>query len=285
MIVKWATHSRLGSPSASVTQTSSNGLLYYTELSPPRQQRVEIKRGLCATYWIDIRDQAIGDVMWCRTDDRTADSAGLETRNQTPDPPASTLNHIMSNFPLILNESMHTRHTHTHISHRHNCLPPELLTPGKNIAAHHASMSTLPRNLTPCAKWALPQMIPHVTSSAEKLTPHSASTLPYNQAAVTLLKTQGWKSNNCTLWWDFIWVSVNEANANWHSLSKKIEIHTLSLACFCSTKTLLLLNVGRSAACFHTDTVLNKYIQVVFLLWLLAILLSTARLSADETSR
>lgn len=111
MIIKWANHVRLGSPSASVTQTSSDGLLYYTELSSSRQQKVEIKRGLFATYWINIKDWAIGDVMWCRADDHTADSASLETRNQNPDPPASTFNHIMSNFPLILNNRVHARHT------------------------------------------------------------------------------------------------------------------------------------------------------------------------------
>lgn len=108
-------------------------------ISSPGQQEVAIKRGLLATCWINIRNWAIGDVMWCGADDPTADSASLETRNQkTPDP----LNRTLSNFPLILQRPQ----THTDTSHHHDHLPPPppvepLLNSGKTIPAHHTSIS------------------------------------------------------------------------------------------------------------------------------------------------
>lgn len=146
-------HSRLGSPSiplASVTQTTSNGFLYYSELSPPVQQKVAIKRGLFGTYWINIRDWAVGDVMWCGVAQMIILLIQLVWKPETKDPRcrASILNHTLSNSPLILNDPMHARHTHT--SHHHDHHTAELLIPGKKIVtAHHTSISL-------CAKQTLP---------------------------------------------------------------------------------------------------------------------------------
>lgn len=129
MLLEWSSHPRLGSPStppwASVTQTTSNGVLYYSELSPPVQQKVEIKRGLLATYWINIRDWAIGDVMWRRWSHCWFSWFGNQ-KPKTPDPQRP--------------------HAHqTHASHRHDRQPPQCLTPGKTVPAHHTSIFKLTR--------------------------------------------------------------------------------------------------------------------------------------------
>lgn len=174
------------------------------------EQRVEIKRSLLATYWINIRDGASGDVMWWGPDDHIADSASLKTRNQRPlDPPASMHKPC---FTFIPNHPTHTRHTN------HDCLPPELrLNPGKISqtfnTAHHTFASDLTRNPTFGAKQTLPWMIPIMWPPKLKVSfRFLVSTLPYNQVAVTV--SQGWKSNKCILGPDVIWVSVSDANSN-----------------------------------------------------------------------
>lgn len=63
------------------------------------------------------------------------------------------------------------------------------------VTAHHTSISNITRNQM---FGALLQMIPCAISGAE-LNINSVSALPYNQAAVTVPKSRGWKSNNCAL--------------------------------------------------------------------------------------
>lgn len=114
----------------------SNGLLYYSELSPPWQLKVEIKRVLLATYWINIRDLVIGDVMWCGADDHTADSAKPETKD-----PRSPCLHAQPYFVRLPFNPTTTpatpdTHMHTHKPPLRVSFPPELLTPWEN---HHCS--------------------------------------------------------------------------------------------------------------------------------------------------
>lgn len=205
-------------PSAWVTQTTSNGFLYCKKgWDKERSVSNLLDQHQRLDYWWC-------DVVWCRWLYCWFSQFGNQ-KPKTLDPPASSLNHNLSNFPLILIDPMCARHTHEPPP---RLSPPfELLTPWENrllalqtiVTAHHTSISNLTRNLMFGAKRAQPQMIPGVTSSAE-LNSDTVSMLPYNQAAVTVLKTWGWKSNNCTLWSDVIWVSVHEANSNWHAMCK-----------------------------------------------------------------
>ena len=125
-------------------------------ISSPGQQEVAIKRGLLATCWINIRNWAIGDVMWCGADDHAADSASLETRNQkTPDPLSRTVVKLPFN---PFNDPRHTHtytHTHTDTSHHHDRLPPPLPPPSPPSTLGKPSLLTTPSisNLTrkPCA--------------------------------------------------------------------------------------------------------------------------------------
>lgn len=95
------------------------------------------------------------------------------------------------------------------------------------VTLHHTSISNLTRNLMCGAKRALPQMIPRVTSSAESLIQTQCQRYLTIKLQSRLSKSWGWKSNNCTLGSDVIWVSVNEANSNWRAHYKfKRRKHT-----------------------------------------------------------
>lgn len=144
-----------------------------------------IKRGLLATYWINIRDWAVGDVMWSGADDHTADSASLETINQRPSIPCL---HAQP-YPVKLPFNPQRPHAcQTRTSHHHGCLPLSYLPLGNVqtiVTAHHTSNSNLTRNQM---FGALLQMNPCAVSRAE-FNSNSVSALPYNQAAITVLKS------------------------------------------------------------------------------------------------
>lgn len=115
-ILRWSNQSRHGS--LFFFHKPPQMGFHYSELSPRREQKVEIKRGLFATYWINIRDALL--VMWCGADDRTADSARLETRNQRPSNPclhAPPYAHKLLFNPLQLSACQ------THPSHHQDALP------------------------------------------------------------------------------------------------------------------------------------------------------------------
>lgn len=108
---------------------------------------------------------------------------------------------------------------------------------------------------------------PQVFSSNEKkMVWQLSSALQQNEAAALILKDRGWMSSRRTLSSDAIWISENEANANWRDLfgflkrqERKLHPH------FSTTKLISVVLWGTQRK--HAEAVL--FLSINMFLWVL----------------
>lgn len=173
------------------------------------------ERSACNFLDQHLRLGSWSDVMWCAAHERNCWLSYF--RNQKPRFPASNLNQTLSNFPLIVSDPMHARQARATTT----TVSPWAAYPWEFCAnqCYSSPHLRLQFNQKPHV-WCQesPASEDSLCNLRHRPNSYAVSTLPYNQAAVTDLKSWGWKSNNCALRSDVIWVSTNQANLNRRAL-------------------------------------------------------------------